>query len=144
MDQGKIMNKKLKNLLYRSFEGGLSPNEKDCLEKALAESAEFRREKKEIERQRQALSQGAEASFGPMFAERVINRLSSPQKFENGRVTFYLVFKSMFAKVAIAGAVAALVLLSYNLTIGDQITEEEAFFASDTTYEELSRLPLFY
>jgi hypothetical protein len=144
MNQGKKMNKKLKKLLYRSFDGGLSHREKDMLDKALAESAELRREQEEIDRQRLALSQGREVSFGPMFAEQVVDRLSSPQPHENGMEALYLAFKSMFTKVAVVGVALALVLLSYNLTIGDQVTEEEAFFASDTTYEELSRLPLFY
>lgn len=138
------MNRKFKNLLYLSFDGELSAKEKDLLDKALAESPELRREQAEISRQRQALSQGRDVSFGPMFAERVVSKLSFSQQHENGMAVFYEVFKGMFAKIAIVGAVVLLLLFSYNLTIGDQMTEEEAFFASDTTHEELSRLPLFY
>ncbi len=146
MDQGKNMDKKAIKLLYRSFDGYLSAEERNILEKALKESEELRKEKAEINRQRQALSQSKDVSFGPMFAERVANRLSSPLQFGNGLEAFYEAFKSVFKKIALAGAVTMLVLISYNLTIGDQVqvTEEEAFFASDTTYEELSRLPLFY
>jgi hypothetical protein len=144
MGQGKIMVKKVKKLLYRSFDEDLSDAEKSNLEKALEGSEELRKDMAEINRQRQALSQNEGVSFEPMFAERVINRLSSPPMLENGLEAFYETFKNMFRKIAIAGAVTMLVLISYNLTIGDQITEEEAFFASDITYEELSRLPLFY
>jgi len=138
------MVKKVKKLLYRSFDEDLSDAEKSNLEKALEVSEELRKDMAEIHRQRQALSQNEGVSFEPMFAERVINRLSSPPVLENGLEAFYETFKNMFRKIAIAGAVTMLVLISYNLTIGDQVTEEEAFFASDITYEELSRLPLFY
>ena len=146
MELGKNMDKKAKELLYRSFDGDLSVEENSILEEALVESAALREEKTEIEQQRFALAQSAEVTFGSMFAERVIQRISSPQKLENGMEAFYEAFKSMFKKIAIAGVATMFVLISYNLTVGDQgqVTEEEAFFASDSTYEELSRLPLFY
>lgn len=138
------MDKKAKKLLYRSFDKDLSSVEKHILEKALERSELLRQEKAEIDQQRRDLSQSGDETFGPMFAERVINRLFSPQKSENGLEAFYEAFKSAFRKIAVAGAIAMVVLISYNLTLGDQVTEEEAFFASDITYEELSRLPLFY
>ncbi len=146
MEQGKNMDKKAKKLLYRSFDEELSSFEKTILEKALVGSEELRNEKTKIEQLRRALSQNADVSFGPMFAERVANRLSPPQKFGNELEAYYEAFNTLFKKIALAGAVTMLVLVSYNLTIGDQmqVTEEEAFFASDITYEEVSTLPLFY
>ncbi len=49
----------------------------------------------------------------------------------------------MFRRFAIAGAVILIALVIYNLRIGENISSEEIFYASDVTIEEIRELPLF-
>ena len=49
----------------------------------------------------------------------------------------------MFRRFAIAGAVILIALIIYNLRIGENISSEEIFYASDVTIEEIQELPLF-
>jgi hypothetical protein len=137
------MNKKTLRLLYRSFDGRVSEKELRFLEEALGRSPELKAEKEQIQRQREMLSQGAALSFAPGFADRVIGGLDTSAADTNGWEQFYAILLTLFRRFAIAGAVALLLLLTYNLRLGDQLSLEEAFFASDTTVEELRRLPLF-
>ncbi len=137
------MNKKISRLLYRSFEGRLKEKEQARLEKALERSPELRAERDQIHRQRKMLSGGAIGSFAPGFADRVMGRLDASAAGSNGWELFYATLLTLFRRFAIAGAVAMLLLLTYNLHLGDKLSPEEIFFASDATHEELMRLPLF-
>lgn len=137
------MKKKILKLLYRSFDGELNLKEQKRLEKALKTSVELRREKEHIAEQRRTISQSASSSFQPFFAERVINRIASAEKTENGLEQFYITLRAAFQRFAIIGAVITLILITFNLGIGDSLSSEEVFFASDITYEELRQLPLF-
>ena len=137
------MNRKLKQLLYRSFEGLLNDKEFRRLDAALESSAELREERDRIKHQRELLAQAGSPTFAPGFADRVLRRLEKPGAGANGWEHFYTSLLGIFRRLALAGAVALLLLLIYNLQLGDKISPEEAFFASDTTYEELRRLPLF-
>ncbi len=137
------MSKTILRLLYRSFEGRLSEKERTSLEKALEQSPELRAEKERIRQQRELLSEGAAGSFGPGFADRVMGRLDAAETGSNGWDLFYATLLTLFRRFAIAGGVALLLLLTYNLRLGDKLSPEEIFFASDATHEELKRLPLF-
>lgn len=137
------MKKKILKLLYRSFDADLTPKEKRRLHEALKKSAELRREQEQIAEQRRAVSQSAAPSFQPFFAEQVINRITSLEKTENGLALFYKTLRTAFQRFAIAGAVITLILITFNLGIGDSLSSEEVFFVSDATYEEIRKIPLF-
>ncbi|MGB2908607.1 MAG: hypothetical protein WBB73_16015 [Candidatus Aminicenantaceae bacterium] len=137
------MNKKTLRLLYRSLDGRVSKKEQRILEEALGRSPELKAEKEQIQRQREMLSQGAAHSFAPGFADRVVGGLDTSAAGTNGWELFYATLLTLFQRFAIAGAAALLLLLIYNLQLGDQLSPEEIFFASDATHEELKRLPLF-
>jgi hypothetical protein len=137
------MNTKTLRLLYRSFEDRLSEKEQAILEGALERSPELRLEKDRIRQQREMLSQGAAHTFGPGFADRVLGRLEAPAAGTNGWEQFYSTLLTLFRRFAIAGALALLLLLTYNLQLGDKLSAEEVFFASEAAHEELRRLPLF-
>ena len=135
------MNKNILKLLYRSFDSKLNKKEQNQLNIALKRSAQLRREKELITTQRKALSATGEQSFKPFFAERVIKQITSQK--ENGLEAFYEAIKHVFRRFAVVGALVMLILVTYNLSIGDNFSQEEAFYASDLTYEELQQLPLF-
>jgi hypothetical protein len=140
MDMNKTTYKKL---LYRSFDGSLSERKLRRLNEALARSPELREERDRITLQRELLKQAEKPEFAPGFADRVLRRLEASGAEGNGWDQFYSLLLNLFRRIVLAGAAALLLLLIYNLQLGDKISSEEAFFASDTTYEELRRLPLF-
>ncbi len=138
----KKLDEKILELLYRSFDDDLSEKEQDLLEKALEDSEELRLERAKIIEQRQAISGSAAPSFKPYFVEKVMQRIDSLSD-KNGLEKFYETFKAMFRRFAIAGAVILIALVIYNLRIGENISSEEIFYASDVTIEEIRELPLF-
>lgn len=141
--KGKGKNKKIIELLYRSFDDNLKEKEQKQLAEALENSKELRKEKELIAAQRQFISDSAAQSFKPFFADRVMNRIKGISEKKNTLETFYDTFKAVFQRFAIAGAVIMLALIIYNLGIGDSLSVEEIFYASDFIFEEILQLPLF-
>jgi len=137
------MNKNILKLLYRSFDSKLNKKEQNQLNIALKKSPHLRREKGLITTQRKALSDTGGQSFKPFFAERVIKQITSQKEKETGLEAFYEAIKHVFRRFAVVGAIVMLILVTYNLGIGDNFSQEEAFYALDLTYEELQQLPLF-
>lgn len=137
------MDKNILKLLYRSFEGELTEKERERLEKAMKESAGLRKEKGRILAQRKALAERTAPSFKPHFSERVMHRIESLDRKENGFESFYKTLLVMFRRFAIASAAILLLLLIYNLQSGDILSSDEIYYASDVTFEEILDLPLF-
>jgi hypothetical protein len=137
------MTKKARRLLYRSLEDRLTEKDQNILLKALKDSPELRKEKAALLRQRELLARAGGASFGPSFAERVERRLKALASESSGWDPFYDTLLALFRRFAIAGALALLLLLSYNLKLGDKLAPEEVYFASDAAYAELQQMPLF-
>ena len=99
--------------------------------------------KERIKNQLRVFSHSSDLSFNPGFSERVIGKIEEIEKRERTMLDFYVSLRTVFRKVALIGAIILLVLLSYNIWIGDSFSEEEAVFASDAVYYELNNLPLF-
>ena len=136
------MNKKALKLLYRSFDARLSQRNQRKLAEALDRSPELRNEKVQLQAQRSMLAKSQAHAFSPQFADRVIQRLKT-ETGSNGWEQFYETLLTLFRRFAVIGAVILFLLLSYNLKLGDKLSLEEVFFASDAAYEELQRLSLF-
>ena len=129
------MDKKILKLLYRSFDDELNEQEREQLEKALKESKELQKEREQILAQRQALAASSAPSFKPFFAERVMSRIETLGRKNNGFESFYQTLLLIFRRFAIVGAGILLLLLIYNLQTGDILSSEEMMFASDFTFE---------
>lgn len=140
--KAKGINKKYLKLLYRSFDWELEENEQKQLAEALENSEELRKEKDHISAQRRAVSESRVQFFKPFFSERVMKRIHSKVKI-NGLGSFYESMKALFQRLAIAGAIITIVLISYNLWKGNSLTAEEIFYTSDETFEEILQMPLF-
>ena len=93
--------------------------------------------------QRQVVADSASQSFGPFFAERVMNRIDGLGEKKNGWEAFYESFMAAFRRVAIVSAAVLVLLISYNVIRSDIVPEDELFFVADTTMEEILDLPLF-
>jgi len=135
--------KKIRTLLYRSFDGELKEKERKFLEKTLESSEELRRKKEDISHLRQAVADSTVKSFKPFFAERLMKRIvSAENKKEDFLENFYLSLKPIFKRLALVCSVIMLVLILYNLKIGDALSSEEVFYASEAAIEEIVQAPL--
>ena len=141
--KGKDKDKKILKLLYRSLDDDLKDKDQKKLDEALEKSEDLRKEKERVLAQRQAVADSAGQSFGPFFAERVMNRIEGLGQKKNGLEAFYESFMTAFRKVAIVSAAVLVLLISYNVVKSDIVPEDELFFMADTTIEEIFELPLF-
>jgi len=128
------MNKKILELLYRSFDDVLTPEEQKHLEEALAESVKLQEEKERIAKLRTTISDGATQSFKPFFAEKVIRRIRE-QKI--AQETFFESLIYVFRPVAIAAVVLLITLVSYNLIKSDNISLASAFAEPEISLEQV-------
>jgi hypothetical protein len=141
--KGKDTDKKVLKLLYRSLDSDLKDTDQKKLDEALKKSEELRKEKERVLEQRRVVADSAGQSFGPFFAERVMNRIDRLGEKKNGLEAFYESFMAAFRKVAIVSAAVLVLLISYNVVKSDIVPEDELFFIADTTMEEILDLPLF-
>lgn len=135
------MNKKVIDLLYRSFDGTLTPGERKELDEALSRSKELRNEKDRIVALRNEISASAAKSFRPFFAERVMHTITSAAKAKNGLEKFFESLKLAFRRVAVVSTMAILLLLVYNFVKSGDISITGAFGMSQETLVEVLESP---
>lgn len=102
---------KIKEILLKSFDAELTPQEQKLLDEALQNSAELRQEKRELEQMRNLLT-GQEASFESGFADRVMDRLQTEKVTSSKTIEMYSIFKRV-AMVGIAAIIALLITIYY-------------------------------
>lgn len=110
------MNRKIIELLYRSFDDVLAPADQQRLERALTESADLRAEKQRIAQLRGMITDSGKQSFHPFFAEKVLRRIREQNRPAESFLDSLIV---VFRSVAIAATILFVVLLSYNLFKSD-------------------------
>jgi hypothetical protein len=130
------MDKKLKDLLYRSFDTDLDPQDKKRLEETLSQSDECRREKEMIISLRENLRQGKETSFKPFFAERVMDRIRSSKQVDEDAQFFNSLFV-LFRPITIAAAVLIIIIAGYNITSTGQFSIEGALGIPEVTVDDV-------
>ncbi|OPX35132.1 hypothetical protein B1H10_01950 [candidate division KSB1 bacterium 4484_188] len=130
------MNKKLRELLYRSFDADLKEEEKKVLADALSRSAELREEQRQIETVRQKLSATTASSFEPFFADRVMRRIYREQKPKSELESWFEPLMSIFRPIAVAAVFIILLLMSYNMISTKQISVQGALAISNVAVEE--------
>jgi len=135
------MNKKVLELLYRSFDGKLTPGDQKELERALSESKELRREKEKIAAIRSAISASASESFRPFFAQRVMHAITSTAETKNGLELFFQSLQLAFRRVTVVAATAIFLLLIYNFVKSGDISITGAFGMSQETLVEVLESP---
>ncbi len=138
------MESRLLELLYRSFDDRLSPDEQQELDAALAASEELQKEKERISALRSAVSSSGSASFEPFFADRVIQRIHSEKNQQsNGVENFFESLLWAFRRIAIAGAVAVILLFAANLSQGKELSLDSALAMPQLTLEDAWELEDF-
>lgn len=130
------MNKKDLELLYRSFDDSLTPEEQKQLREALGGSKALRKEKKRIASLRKAVSDHAAESFEPFFAERVMQRIKHSRQAEKSPDLFFESLFAVFRPIAVGAVVLLIILLSYNIIKSDRLSLASAFAEPEVSLEE--------
>jgi len=136
------MDRKLKKLLYLSFDSELTDSEKIQLEDALKTSEELRNEKIQIEKLRGMIGFQEEAHFKTQFAERVMQRIDDVEKTETESQQFFVYLKHLFKPIAIIGAVAVILLTAFNLYMAKDVSLTSAFGIYEEREISLYETPL--
>jgi len=127
------MNRKILDLLYRSFEEDLAPAQQQRLDRALAESEELRAEKHRIAAMRSMISDSSHKAFHPFFADKVLRRIREKSRSAE---SFFDSLIEVFRPVAIAVTILFIVLLSYNLFKSDSKSLASAFAEPEIKLEQ--------
>jgi anti-sigma factor RsiW len=136
------MKDKILGLLYRSFDGQLTAEERRVLGEALAESEELRHEKSQIEAMRRMVASGRKDSFGPFFSSRVMRRVRELKGASTGVWTLQDWLARVFPRVAVAGAAVAIGLVVFNFLQARSVSAAAVFGISDAPIEEMLDLPV--
>ena len=129
------MDEKTRNLLYRSFDEDLTPEEKKGLIEALENSFELKQEKEQIVQLRKNIKEGKASSFKPFFAERVLNRIQASGKNREEETFFNSLFV-LFRPVAIAAAVLTIFVAGYNIANSGNVSLEGALAIPEVTLDD--------
>ena len=130
------MDKKLKDLLYRSFDSDLDQEEKRLLEKALSRSKELQREKEMLVFLRQNIKRSVNAPFNPGFAERVMNKIKRQNQITENEQFFDSLFV-LFRPIAIAATVLIIIIAGYNMSSTSQFSIEGALGIPEVTLDDV-------
>jgi len=130
------MDEKMCELLLRSFDANLTPDEQILLDEALAISDTLRLEQEQINIVRDAIGQGASHSFRPFFAERVMQRIQSSVKSYERLDPFFESLMAAFRPVMIAAGVLIAIMLSYNAVRHDGALMAGVLTEPDVSLEE--------
>jgi anti-sigma factor RsiW len=136
------MNDKMLELLYRSLDGVLTPDEQASLNEALAASEELRAEKRRLHAMRQAVAQSAADTFRPFFAARVMQRIARSAEPKQASESFFRGLVYTFRRVALAGAMIIAAFIIYNITASDEISFTTVLGAPEISIEEVFEPPL--
>lgn len=124
------MNKKLYDLLYRSIDVPLTPDEQQQLTAALASSEELRSLRNDLLSLREDAAMKEPVTFSPFFVERVLARLDRHTESMADR------FSAVFRPIAYGALVLVVLLTSYNLVRTNSISLESALGIQRPTLEQ--------
>ena len=130
------MKEKDLELLYRSFDAPLTPEEQKRLKNALVGSKALRQEKKRIESIRKSVAHSAAHSFKPFFADRVMQRIEKSRQEQTESDPFFESLIAVFRPVAMGAAVLMIVLLTFNMIKSDRLSLAGAFAEPEVTLAE--------
>ena len=131
------------DLLYRSLDASLTPEEQSRLDAALRRDHGLRDEYERLVRLRSQVENQESPSFRADFSQRVMERLAAesstmPASNPEGEATpdFEDALPLMFRKVAVAASVAAVLLLTYNLATSESVSINTSFGLTEELYPE--------
>jgi len=130
------MDKKLKELLYRSFDSELNAEEKRLLEEALAQSEELRQEKEMITSLRGNIKRSKSTSFNPHFVDRVMEKIHSIEMKDESEQLFDSLYV-FFRPIAIAATVLIIAIAGYNISTTGNLSLEGALGVPEVSVDDV-------
>jgi len=130
------MNKKITDLLYRSFDAELTEQERQTLHNAMSEDEQIA-EQKQIEKLRKNISKNAIRTFKPFFAKRVIHEITRRQEAANN---FLPALLWSFRRVVIIAATIIIYLVANNALRSGGLAPDDLFAMPEETLEETIEL----
>jgi hypothetical protein len=130
-----MKNNKTKKLLYKSFDVPLKSEEKARLENAFADDPDLVKERDELLLIRKAAEKENGFSFKPFFPERTLARINSLNIENEGFTGFAASLAISFKKIGLTAIFIFILLLSYNLRSGNNISLNSILGISDKNYE---------
>ena len=131
------MNKKLKRLLYKKFDAQLSDKEQELLSTAMKSDRWMQDERDFIERLRASMKASAQETFGPFFADKVVNAVKKIREQDITSELFFEFAFRFFRKLALTGVVACLLLFSIHAIKNKNSTPIDRLAESDLTFEQM-------
>ena len=110
------MDEKTLELLYRSFDSNLNPDEQKILEYALENSKELKSHKEELLKMRNSLKSDKPQGFGYLFADKIMQKINNLEEKSKDELFFDSII-SVFRPMAIAATFLLVFLVSYNVII---------------------------
>lgn len=133
----KYHDKNVLDLLYRSFDGDLTPGQKELLAKALEQSADLQTEQQRIAAMRRIVAEKGGGSFAPFFGTRVMRRINTIQTLPDRTTEFFDSMVHVFRQVALVGGIAVIVLFTVQLLHKDKEINLASETISEMTLDEV-------
>ncbi len=131
------------DLLYRSLDTTLTAEERSRLDAALRQDPALREERERLVRLRSQMESQEPLSFKPGFTSRVMDRLdresaseAAPVSADDATPDFENALSIMFRRMAVAASIAAVLLLTYNLTTTGSVSLTASFGLNGELYPE--------
>jgi hypothetical protein len=129
------MKKTVIKMIYQYLDGGLSPKEKNKLDRLRKSSPEIQATLQKTAKMRALLQSKSDYSFKPFFAERVMNKIKA--RVSAVQDDFFIALSTMFRRVAIAGCTVVVLLFSASLLYQKSETPIKDYVYSQMTLDEL-------
>ncbi len=124
------------NLLYRSYDSELSPEEQAALDRLLQSDDDFRNYKRTADKIFSDLTVGLQFSYSPGFPDMIVQ--TQPEKsFDVKKEIYDEMLNRVFLKVSFASSIAILLIVVINVLFFNGFTINELFFIEDSTIEEV-------
>lgn len=125
------------DLFLQSLDGQISDDQKKKLAKALEGNSILKKNADQFLKLRITLSRKKGESFGPFFAERIVNQIRSLKKEIDYQIFFF--FKKY--QLAAIGVVVALVVL--NIVLSDSLTVKSVLGFEDEKVDDIVTIDLY-
>jgi len=125
------------DLFLQSLDGNISEEQKMKLAEAMNNDRTLKKNADQFVKLRTKLLRKDEDSFGPFFAERIINRIKSLKKEIDYQIFFF--FKKY--QLAAIGVVVALVVL--NIVLSDNLTVKSVLGFEDEQVSDVVTIDLY-
>lgn len=122
---------KKEELLIKSMDSKLSNEERQLLMTMIENDHQLKKYSQQYEKLREVLLRQEPDSFGPFFAERIVNKIKNLRKEIDYQIFFF--FKKY--QLAAVGVVIALIVL--NIIFSDQLTLKSVLGFEDQTSSDL-------